>query len=125
MDRRQLVADFFEAWRSGDADEVANWFVEDGVCHNIPMGRVEGRDAIRDMVAGWIEGLGGIDFAFRHVVVDGDVALMEREDVLPRPNGTMRLPIMGVIEFNGDLIAEWREYFDLAQMTSLLEATGG
>ncbi len=123
MDRKQLVAAFFDAWRSGDADQVAEWFTDDGVCHNVPMERVEGREAIRTMVAGWIGALQGIDFDFRHVVVEGDVALMERHDVIPRPTGPVRVPLMGVIEFRGDKIAEWREYFDLAQMGAMLEAT--
>ena len=125
MDRKEQVREFFDAWRRGDADEVANWFTDDGVYHNIPMERVQGREAIRELIAAWITGLAGIDFDFRYLVADGDVVLMEREDVVPRPSGTMRLPIMGTIEFRGDEIAAWREYFDMAQMNSMLAETEG
>ena len=84
-----------------------------------------GRGAIRDLVSTWYAGLAGIDFAFSHIVAEGDVVLMEREDVVPRPAGTMRLPIMGVIEFRGDKIAAWREYFDVTRVEAMLRETAG
>ena len=125
LDRKQQVLAFFDAWRQGDPNGVTDWFTEDAVYENIPMSRVQGREEIRRIVTTWMEGLKDIDFTFRHIVVDGDVALMERHDVLPRPGGLMSLPIMATIEFDGAQIAAWREYFDLAQMNELLQNTRG
>ena len=123
MDRTEQVVEFFRAWESGDVDRVVAWFTDDAVYHNVPMERVEGRVAIRALLTAWMDGLRGITFEFVHLVADGDVVLMERVDVVPRPGGEMRLPIMGVIEFDGALISAWREYFDVGQMNEQLKAT--
>jgi len=118
-DPRKIVADFFDAWRSMDADNVAEFFTEDAVYHNIPMERIVGRDAIRATVKGWLDAMPSIDFRFNHVVVDGNIVLMERCDLVSTTSGAAELPIMAVIELENGKIAAWREYFDLRQMQAL------
>ena len=45
--------------------------------------------------------------------------MTERIDYFTGDDGsTISLPIMGVIEIHGGLIAAWRDYFDLGQFTS-------
>ena len=120
IDARQLVQEFFAAWRDHDPEKVASFFTEDGVYHNIPMERVQGRAAIRDLVASWLAQMGDLDFRFDHLLIDGDVVVMERADLLPGPDGTEReLGVMGIMELRDGQIASWREYFDLAQMVAL------
>jgi limonene-1,2-epoxide hydrolase len=119
MSREELVEDFFNAWRAMDADRIAEFFTDDAVYDNIPMECVQGKDTIRATVAGWLAHMPGIDFRFRHVVVSGDVVLMERRDVISTESGSRELPVMGVMEFVGDKISAWREYFDLSQMQHL------
>jgi limonene-1,2-epoxide hydrolase len=119
MSREQLVEDFFNAWRAMDPDRIADFFTDDAVYDNIPMDSVQGKDKIRTTIAGWLAAMPGIDFRFLHVVVSGDVVLMERRDVISTEHGSRELPVMGVIEFEGDKIRAWREYFDLEQMKHL------
>lgn len=120
MDRRRQVAAFFDAWRSLNPDDVTAWFTDDAVYHNIPMERIVGRAAIHRQVHEWLSAMKGIDFEFDYILVDGDVVLMERRDVMPLPDGaSVSLPIMAVMEFRGNLISAWREYFDSAQMAAL------
>ena len=38
------------------------------------------------------------------------------DDLIPRDGGVHELPVMGVLELEGDKIAAWREYFDMEQM---------
>jgi limonene-1,2-epoxide hydrolase len=122
MNREKLIEDFFDAWRALDADRVSEFFTEDAVYDNIPMDSVQGKDRIRATVAGWLARMPGIDFRFRHIVVSGDVVVMERRDIIPTAHGTGELPVMGIMEFEGDKIAAWREYFDLRQMQHLGDA---
>ena len=43
----------------------------------------------------------------------------ERTDVMRRKDGgTIPLPVMGVFEVRNDRIAAWRDYFDMAAITS-------
>ena len=81
--------------------------------------RIVGRDAIRATVKGWLDAMPSIDFRFNHVVVDGNIVLMERCDLVSTTSGTAELPIMAVIELENGKIAAWREYFDLLQMQAL------
>ncbi|HEV8295879.1 MAG TPA: SgcJ/EcaC family oxidoreductase [Acidimicrobiales bacterium] len=119
-DQRTLIDRFFDAWRSMDAGAVAEFFTDDAVYHNIPMDRIVGRDAIKATVAGWLSAMKSIDFRFNHVVVDGNVVLMERCDIIPTSAGEAELPIMATFELDGDRIRAWREYFDLGQMRALI-----
>ena len=119
--RRVLIDHFFDAWRSMDAAAVAAFFTDDAVYHNIPMEPIVGRDAIEATVAGWLKSMKSIDFRFNHVLVDGDVVLMERCDIMPTKSGDAELPVMATLEFDGDKIRVWREYFDLGQMRALTD----
>ena len=47
-----LVTEFCAAWTRMDADELAAYFTDDGVYHNIPMAPAEGREAVRAMLEG-------------------------------------------------------------------------
>lgn len=116
MDRKAQAIEFFDAWKRQDLEGVVDRFTEDAVYHNIPMDPIVGKAAIRETLAEWMPSLSGIDFLFDTIVVDGDRLLMERRDVVPGPAGGQDLPIMAIMEFRGDKIAAWREYFDLAMM---------
>ena len=62
-DPRELVREFFAAWTDHDPERVASFFTEDGVYHNVPMEQVQGREAVRDLVASWLEQMGEIALA--------------------------------------------------------------
>jgi limonene-1,2-epoxide hydrolase len=99
----ELVTEFCKKWASPDLDELAGFFAEDAVYHNIPMEPVQGRDAINEFIAGFLAEFDGIDFHVHRQVSDGDLVMNERTDVMRRKDGR---------------IAAWRDYFDLATVTS-------
>jgi limonene-1,2-epoxide hydrolase len=115
----ELVAEFCKRWASPDPDELAGYFTEDAVYHNIPMQPVQGRAAIREFIAGFLAAFDGIDFNVRRQVSNGTLVMNERTDVMRRKGGgTIPLPVMGVFEVQNDRIAAWRDYFDMAAITS-------
>lgn len=115
----ELVTEFCKRWASPDPDELAAYFTEDAVYHNIPMQPVRGRDAIRDFIAGFVAAFDGIDFTVHRQVSDGTLVMNERTDVMRRQGGDpIPLPVMGVFEVRDDRIAAWRDYFDMATITS-------
>ena len=62
---------------------------------------------------------GHVDVDIIHVVAEGPIVMTERVDYFTRDDGTtISLPMVGVIEVHGGLIAAWRDYFDLGQFTS-------
>jgi limonene-1,2-epoxide hydrolase len=114
-----LVLEFCKLWASPDPATLARYFTEDAVYHNIPMTPVEGRTAIEQFIAGFTADFDGIDFEINRQVSHGNVVMNERVDVLRHKDGrSLRLPVMGVFDIVDHRIAAWRDYFDLAALTS-------
>lgn len=117
----ELVTEFCKLWSSPDPDKLASYFAEDAVYHNIPMEAVQGREAIRDFIAGFTAAFDGIDFRVHRQVSDGTVVMNERTDVMRSKDGKeIPLPVTGVFEVHDGRIAAWRDYFDMAAITSAL-----
>jgi limonene-1,2-epoxide hydrolase len=115
----EVVTEFCKKWLSADPDELADYFAEDAVYHNIPMEPVHGREAIRQFIAGFTAGFDGIDFQVHRQISDGNVVMNERTDVMRRKDGgEIPLPVTGVFEIVDGKIAAWRDYFDLATVTN-------
>jgi len=110
-----LVTTFCKAWSRMDADELAAFFTEDGVYHNIPMAPAEGRDAVHAMLTGMKAMISSIRFEVRHQVAQGNVVMNERIDHIEMGGKTVSLPVVGVFEVEGEKIRAWRDYFDMAQ----------
>jgi limonene-1,2-epoxide hydrolase len=115
----KLVTEFCELWAFPDPEKLASYFTEDAVYHNIPMESIQGREAIKEFIAGFTAAYDGIDFIVHRQIGDGNLVMNERTDVLRRKDGVVvRLPVMGVFEIVDDRIAGWRDYFDLATITN-------
>ena len=118
----EIVRRFCAAWSNVDADEIAAFFTDDAVYHNIPMDPITGPDAIKMFIAGFAGSAEQIDFRVRNIVADGPVVLTERVDVFLMPNGKVELPVMGTFEVREGKIAAWRDYFDMKQFMDQMTA---
>ena len=115
----ELITEFCKLWSSPNPEELAGYFTEDAVYHNIPMEPVQGRAAIQQFIAGFVAVVDGIDFQVHRQVSDGTVVMNERTDVMRFKDGReLPLPVMGVFEVRDGKIAVWRDYFDMATVTS-------
>lgn len=112
-----LVREFCAAWERMDPDELAAYFTEDGVYHNIPMAPFEGRDAIREGLAGMKAMISSIRFDIHRQVVSDGLVMNERTDHLKMGDATVALPVVGVFEITDGKIRAWRDYFDMAQFS--------
>jgi limonene-1,2-epoxide hydrolase len=117
-----IVRRFCAAWSNADPDELAAYFTDDAVYHNIPMDPVTGPDAIKSFIAGFMGGVEKIEFRVRNIVTDGSIVLTERVDVFVLPQGTVELPVMGTFEVRDGKIAAWRDYFDMKQFMDQMAA---
>ena len=116
-----VVRRFCEAWTGGTADSLSEWFTDDAVYHNIPLDPVNGPQAIRDTIAGFL-GPFSVEFRVLHIAADGDVVMTERVDVFDGGGKHIELPVMGAFEVEGDKLRAWRDYFDLNQFMSQVSA---
>ena len=80
MDPETIVREFIEAWSRLDPEELAGYFAEDGVYHNMPTGPVTGREGIQKMIetftAAWTE----TQWDILNLVSRGNVVIAERLD---------------------------------------------
>jgi limonene-1,2-epoxide hydrolase len=115
---QEFVAAFIAAWPDRDSTQLGSFFSEDAVYHNIPMEPVQGRGAIEAALAEFM-GMGGqVGVDIIHMVAEGAIVMTERVDHFVGTERTISMPVMGVFEVRGGVITAWRDYFDLAQVTS-------
>ena len=115
-----LVREFCDAWSKLDAELLVDYFTEDGVYHNMPMAPLEGKEAIRGFLVGFLAGVSTAEFKMVNVVASDDVVMTERIDSFTLAGRFGEFPVCGVFEVKDGKIAAWRDYFDLAQVTAFL-----
>ena len=104
------------AWKALDWRKVADMFAEDGRLHSMMVEPVVGRDAVYARVSGLGDGCQSITLNFRNIgVIDGRV-FVERTDEFVYRGKSGVVPVVGILEFQGELISEWREYYDRAHL---------
>src|SRR6185503_6976713 len=125
----ELVRRFCAAWGNNMATaELAAFFTDDAVYHNIPFAPVIGREAIGKNIGSFIRPgkaaapgvvpVEGIEFRIINFAANGPVVMTERVDVFKLPGKSFELPVMGTFEVRDGKISAWRDYFDLNQFTS-------
>ena len=117
-----IVRDFIAAWSRLDPVELAGYFAEDGVYHNMPMQPVTGRKNIEQLIRGFTAAWTETRWEIRHLFAQGDVVFAERIDRTRMGDKHVDLPCAGVFELRDGKIQVWRDYFDLATYT---RAQGG
>ena len=86
----EVVRTFCAAWSDNmGTAELAAFFAEDAVYHNIPREPVTGREAIASTIASVLRpgppGIEGIDFRLINIAANGPVVMTERVDVFKLP----------------------------------------
>ncbi|MES2339810.1 MAG: limonene-1,2-epoxide hydrolase family protein [Pseudomonadota bacterium] len=104
----QMIA----AWNAMDWDAAAALMTEDSVLHSMMIDPIVGRDTIHKRISGLGALADSIDLQVSNMGVINGILYMERLDtfvVKGKPGAT---PVCGALEFEGDRIKVWREYYD-------------
>ena len=118
-----LVSRFCAAWANDlGAEDLAAFFTDDAVYHNIPFEPVIGRENIAGNIASFIRpgppGIERIEFRVINIAANGPVVMTERVDVFTLSDKSFELQVMGTFEVTDGKIDAWRDYFDTNQFTS-------
>jgi limonene-1,2-epoxide hydrolase len=117
----EAVQGFVAAFNAIDLDRIMAAFAKDAVYHNMPMAPLEGVDAIRPVIQGFIGKASEIDWQVHQIAeTPSGVVLTERTDRFLVSGKWIVLPVMGAFEVDGGLITVWRDYFDMQQYASQL-----
>ena len=96
-----------------DAEQLASYFTEDAVYHNMPMPPAEGIEAVKAALAG-VSQMTSRGWEVLHSAANGDVVLNERVDRFDMGGTEVAVQVCGVFEIRDGKIARWRDYFDMA-----------
>ena len=121
-----VVRAFCAAWSDNlETIELAAFFTDDAVYHNIPQAPVTGREAIASLIDSLIRpgppGIESIEFRVINIAANGPVVMTERVDVFTVADKSFDLQVMGTFEITDGKINAWRDYFDMNQFTSRME----
>ena len=111
----EVVRRFCAAWSDNmGAAELAAFFTEDAVYHNIPQVPVTGREAIADTIASVLRpgppGIESIEFRVINIAANGPVVMTERVDVFRLAGRSFELQVMGTFEGELDFETYRDEY---------------
>ena len=114
QENEKLVRDFIAAWSRLDPAELAGWFAEDGIYHNIPAAPVQGRSEVEAFIRGFTASWTATEWEIVTLVASGSTVVAERVDRTQAGDKSVDLPCVGIFELEEGRIKVWRDYFDLA-----------
>ena len=117
MTPTQVVENFIDAWNRMDWEAVVGALADDVIYHNIPMEKLEGKQAAAAFITGMQAE--GVDWETISIAENGNKVLTERVDRFDMAGGKkLVIPVMGIFEIENGKIKAWRDYFDLQTFMS-------
>jgi limonene-1,2-epoxide hydrolase len=110
----RTIREFLAAWSRLDPQELAAYFTEDGVYHNMPGPPVAGRANVERLIRGFVSTWTETQWDVLNLLCAGDVVIAERVDRTKAGAKAVDLPCVGVFLMEGGKIKIWRDYFDMA-----------
>jgi limonene-1,2-epoxide hydrolase len=117
----EIVREFVGSWSRLDPAELASYFTDDGVYHNMPIDPIAGREAVQAFIAGFSDSWTETQWEILNLVESGDLVFCERVDRTRTTAGDVDLPCVGVFEMQGGKIRVWRDYFDFATYANAMK----
>ncbi len=114
MKNKEIVQAFIDAWNRVDWDTVESLMTEDIAYQNIPWDPIKGRDNVMANLAEF--NVEASDWIVHHMIEEGDTVMNERTDRVRMDGVWKQLRAMGVFILRDGKIAEWRDYFDPAEL---------
>lgn len=119
-----LVTDFIRSIERGELETALGLLSDSCEYDNVPMGKVFGRDAVRNTLAPFLAGYNEVEWVVHHQVASGGhtngVVLNERLDRFRKGDTWLELPVAGVFVVESGQITLWRDYFDRDTLLKLL-----
>lgn len=112
-ENEQIIRDFIEAWSRLDPAELAAYFTEDGIYHNMPAGPISGRENVENFIRGFSASWTETTWDLLNIASTGNVVIAERLDRTQAGDKSVDLPCVGVFELEAGKIRVWRDYFDI------------
>jgi len=104
------------AWMGKQWRTVADMMTPNAVLHSMMLEPVVGREVIYQRMTSMSSPNKEVTLHIGRLgVIDGAV-VVERRDEIVIDGISRSVPVVGILEFDGPLISQWREYYDRAQL---------
>ncbi|MEU0600954.1 nuclear transport factor 2 family protein [Streptomyces sp. NPDC006393] len=121
MDTRDVITRYYELANQGDWSGFADLFAVDAVFDEQLAGRVEGREALRGILAGFPEMYASFTNTPRHVVVEGEQAAVISHISAKTPaGGTIEADVANYFRVVGGEIAHVANFHDTVPFRAVL-----
>jgi limonene-1,2-epoxide hydrolase len=123
MTRQDAAGDdtggMFAAIDRKDSTAFVGYLTDDAVFRFGSAPAVHGRDAIQAAVDAFFDSIAASAHSIRQTLTSGNTRVCEGEVTYTRlDGGSVTLPFADVFEYNGDRIAEYKIYIDIAPLQS-------
>lgn len=119
-DPKAVVQKMIDAWDTRNWKLVADLFTEDGVLHSMMLEPIVGRENIGKRIDLLGAGLETITLHIHNMSAVGNTVFIERTDDFVYNGHHGEVPVVGVLEVQGDKIKAWREYYDRAELVAAM-----
>ncbi len=123
MSPAETVTTFITALERGDLDAAMALLADDVEYDNVPMGKVHGPQAVRDLLGPMLGACSTVEWIVHRQAAEGPLVFNERLDRFELPFGWLEVPVTGVWEVHRERITLWRDYFDEATYKRQLPAS--
>ncbi|WP_159918148.1 limonene-1,2-epoxide hydrolase family protein [Pantoea sp. 18069] len=117
----RIFLDMKEAWESKNWRACANLMAEQGVLHSVMLEPCVGRENFYERIRKTERPHKNVKLHILKIGVVNGTLFVEREDEIILHDQSRKIPTVGVIEFSGDKISHWKEYYDRATMINAIQ----
>lgn len=119
-----LVTEFITAIENDRLDHAVSLLSEQCEYDNVPLGKVVGREKVRDTLGPFLAGYDRVEWVVHHQVASGDrehgVVMNERLDRFGKGDSWLEMPVAGLFVVEHGEITLWRDYFDRDTLLKLM-----
>lgn len=120
MSHANTIRTYYAAWVRDDLQTVMSLCTEDIRAVNVPIGPINGKEAVQKFFHSFGRGMSDKKYDVQRILVEGDTAVVEGTESYIKNGRQVSLPYMTTFLFEGPLISEWRDYFDLSTVLKQL-----
>ncbi len=125
-DVKTLSLQFIDHWNRRDIEAILRALTPGVHYQNLPLPAMVGREAVRAFITPNLTRVTRMEWVVHGIAItaDGRSVMTERTDHFHFGSQTVSVPVMGVFEFEGELISNWRDYADIQHFVQQMQAIG-
>lgn len=109
------------AWENKDWRTCADLMAEQGILHSVMLEPCVGRENFYERIRKTERPNKSVKLHILKIGVVNGTLFVEREDEITLNDQLRKIPTVGIIEFSGNKISHWKEYYDRATMLNAIQ----